>query len=51
MTIKTVIAAAVLSLTPVLGFAYCSGHEQQVMTCTEGSVYDPDSNTCKVVTG
>jgi len=51
MTMKTIIAAAALSLSPMLAFAYCSGHQQQAMTCAEGSVYDPETNTCQVVTG
>jgi hypothetical protein len=50
MTIKTILAAAALTVTPMLAFAQCSSfHEQQVMTCAEGTVYDPDSNTCQVI--
>ncbi len=53
MTTKTLFAAAVLALTPALAMAECSWgkHEQQAMTCADGTVYDADSNTCKVVTG
>lgn len=52
MTTKTLFAAAVLALTPVFAMAECSwGHEQQVMTCAEGSQYDAETNSCKVVTG
>ncbi|WGW03249.1 chitin-binding domain-containing protein [Tropicibacter oceani] len=51
MTIKTLIAAAALAVVPALGFAACSGHSEQAMTCAEGSAYDADTGTCKVVTG
>ena len=53
MTIKTIFAAAVFTLAPMLAFAQCSSShiEMQAMTCAEGTVYDPESNTCQVVTG
>jgi len=50
-TITTLLASAVLGLTPALAMAYCSSSQHQAMTCAEGSVYDAESNTCKVVTG
>lgn len=47
MTIKTLLAAAALTLTPVLGFAQCSGgHSEAAMSCAEGTVYDAASGTC-----
>lgn len=52
MTFKTLLTAAALTLTSTVStFAACSGHSQQVMTCAEGSVYDPESNSCTVVSG
>ena len=51
MTIKTLLAAAALTVVPVLSYAACSGHSQQAMTCAEGTVYDADTGTCKVVSG
>ncbi|WP_099045479.1 adenylosuccinate lyase [Pseudoponticoccus marisrubri] len=50
MTIKLLLAATALAVSPVLAIAQCSGH-QQVMTCAEGTQYDPDKNDCIVVTG
>jgi hypothetical protein len=52
MAPKTLLTAALLVLAPVTSaFAYCSGHTEQAMTCAEGTVYDSESNSCKVVTG
>ena len=51
MTIKTILAATALTLAPVLAFAQCSSHDRQVMTCAEGTVFDPETNTCQVITG
>ena len=51
MTVKTVLAAAALALTPMLATAQCFGeaHEQQAMTCAEGHVFDAESNSCVVI--
>ncbi|WP_425102167.1 chitin binding peritrophin-A domain-containing protein [Tropicibacter sp. S64] len=52
MTFKTLLTAAVLLIGPVLPvYAACSGHSSQAMTCAEGSVYDPETGTCTVVSG
>jgi hypothetical protein len=50
MTIKTFLTAAALIAAPVLASA-CPSHEEQVMSCAEGSVYNPVTNACTVVTG
>ena len=50
MTIKTLLTTAALTLaSATAGFAACSGHDQASMTCAEGTVYDADTNTCKVI--
>ncbi len=50
--IRTIIAAAALTLMPALASAACyGGHERQAMTCGDGMVFDPGTNSCKVVTG
>ncbi|WP_128910556.1 chitin-binding domain-containing protein [Tropicibacter alexandrii] len=51
MTLKTLIVGTVLAFAPALAFASCAGHEKQVMSCTDGSVYDAETNTCTVVSG
>lgn len=52
MTIKTLLTTAALTLaTATETFAACGGHEQASMTCAAGTVYDADTNTCKVVSG
>lgn len=52
MALKTVLTAALLVLAPVTqAFAFCSGHTETAMTCAEGTVYDAETGTCKVVTG
>ncbi len=52
MTIKTVLTAAALVVAPVFAYAGgCSTHTQQVMSCTDGMVYDSETNSCKTVTG
>lgn len=49
--IRTIFAAAMLALMPALASAACGGHERQAMTCTDGTIYDAATDTCKVVTG
>ena len=55
MTFKTTLAAAVLALTPAFALAQgCNSeyHDQQAMSCAEGTSYDEKSGTCMpVVTG
>ncbi|WP_439523491.1 chitin-binding domain-containing protein [Marivita sp.] len=53
MTIKTLLTTAALTLaTATSSFASCQwGHEEAKMTCATGTVYDADSNSCKVVSG
>lgn len=51
MKLTTLVAATLLSMAPMLASAACFGHEKQAMSCAEGTVYDADSNSCKVVTG
>ncbi|MEN8685157.1 chitin-binding domain-containing protein [Marivita sp.] len=52
MTIKTLLTTAALTIaTATSGFAACFDHEEVSMTCANGSVYDADTNTCKVVSG
>jgi hypothetical protein len=51
MTIKTLLTTtALLVASATAGFAQCQwGKEQVTMTCASGTVYDADTNTCKVV--
>ena len=55
MTIKTLLATAALTLvTATSSFAEgCQWGKAETasMSCGEGTVYDADSNTCKVVSG
>ena len=55
MTIKTLLTTAALTLaTATSSFAMgCQWgkHETASMSCAEGSVYDSETNTCKVVSG
>ncbi len=45
----TLTVFALLLSTTVAGFAACSGHSDQAMTCAEGSEYDAESGSCKVI--
>lgn len=46
MTFKTILAAAVLTVTSaVAGFA-CPAHDHQAMSCIEGTTWDADANAC-----
>ena len=47
---KTILATVLLTLSTVAATA-CPFHDQQVMSCAEGSTFDPETNSCKVVTG
>ncbi len=44
---KLKLAVLALLLAPSLAFASCPAHEQQALSCAEGSVYDAASGTCK----
>lgn len=49
MTVKTILTAAVLAVLPGLTFAQCTGesrHDQQAMTCAEGTQWDAQTATC-----
>lgn len=46
MTLKTILAAAALTLTSgVAGFA-CPAHNHQAMSCIEGTTWDADAKAC-----
>lgn len=45
MTIKTLLAATLLTAAPALAWAECS-HSKQVMTCADGTTYSDDSKSC-----
>lgn len=53
MTLKTMIAAAVITLSPLMAQASCSWGktEQASMTCAEGMVYDASTGACVAMTG
>jgi hypothetical protein len=48
MKIKTIVAAALLALSPGLAFASCFGEHtnQQAMSCGEGMVWDAATQSC-----
>jgi hypothetical protein len=53
MTVKTLLSAAVLAVLPGLTFAMCAGearHDEQAMTCAEGTQWDAQTATCIPVT-
>lgn len=48
---RLVLALAFLS-SPVAVWAQCGPHEQQAMSCAEGLIWDPETDSClPVVTG
>ena len=54
MTTKTVLVALALTLAPTLSLAMgCNygKHEQQAMSCADGTVYDADTKSCVSTTG
>lgn len=49
MTIKTLLTTLALTLaSATAGFAAC-GHDTAAMSCADGTVYDAETNTCKVI--
>lgn len=52
-TSRTTIALflTVLATGAPLTAAACPTHDQQAMSCAEGSTYDAESNSCTVVSG
>lgn len=52
MTLKTILAAAALTLAPALALAECPWEKQTVNTCPEGQMMDAKTGTCtEQVTG
>lgn len=54
MKTKTVLVALALTLAPTLSLAMgCNygKHEQQAMSCADGTVYDAASKSCVSTTG
>lgn len=53
MTLKTMIAAAVLTLSPLMAQAMCgySQTQQASITCADGMVYDATTGGCVTVSG
>jgi hypothetical protein len=43
---KTLLVAATLAAAPLSAFAMCSDKSHQAMSCTEGTVWDAQSQTC-----
>ncbi len=53
MSVKTFLTAAILAVLPGLTFAQCAGearHDQQAMTCAEGTQWDTQTATCVPIT-
>lgn len=47
MKTKIVLTTAILTLaSTVSAYAGCKYHEQQAMSCAEGTAYDAESKTC-----
>lgn len=48
MTVKTLIIAGVVALTPMMSFAMgCqNGHSEQASSCAEGTAWDADLGAC-----
>ena len=48
MKIKTIVAAALLALSPSISLAMCNGEHasQEAMSCAEGTVWDAATSTC-----
>lgn len=46
MKLKFALVALALTVLPVTAFAQCSGHEQQVQSCAEGTKWDDASKSC-----
>ena len=45
-SIKTLLAAAALSLVPAVSMAMCAGKSHQAMSCADGMVWDSEQQTC-----
>lgn len=49
---KRVLFVTILALTPSLGFAMCTGHEQTAQSCADGYAWDGEKGQCvQQVTG
>jgi hypothetical protein len=49
---KALVLAVALCAAPLSGWAACSGGHAQAMTCAEGTIWDPATNSCvPIVTG
>lgn len=43
---KTLLVAVTLAAAPLSAFAMCSENSHQAMSCSEGTVWDAQSQTC-----
>ncbi len=48
MTFKVLAATLALAIAPTLGFAEGCAHDKQVMSCAEGSTFNPATGSCTV---
>lgn len=46
MTLKTILTAAALTVTSAMATHACPAHEQQAMSCADGTTWDAGSKTC-----
>ncbi|MCE8001018.1 MAG: adenylosuccinate lyase [Rhodobiaceae bacterium] len=46
MKIKTLFVVFGLLVLPASGYAMCSGHDHQALSCAEGTVWNADTQTC-----
>ncbi len=49
---KRLVLALALLTAPISAWAACSGHDQQAMSCADGTTWDQERNSCvPIVTG
>lgn len=47
MKVKTILTAAALTVASAISaYASCPYHEQQAMSCADGTTYDSESKSC-----
>ena len=47
---KTIVIAALVTLSTAVSALACSNHEKHAMSCAEGTIYDAEAKNCVPLT-
>lgn len=47
MKTKAILAALALTFAPMAAMAACPGHQEASMSCTDGTIWNPETKACE----